>query len=180
MNLWLRARRRGTVAAGLLAAAVGLGGCASSFASVEEMEAIPGAKDVYPGSVVYESTARPPERNLMADNAGMLETAACTSASEAEVARWFEDRLEGAGWVTAPGDQAYWTATPSGGASAGSVDRVPTQWQRQDAELVLSLLPDDGMRWYGERHPERAAEAARAGCSLAYRTRLVMIGPHIP
>ena len=34
------------------------------------------------------------------------------------------------------------------------------------------------MRWYTEKHPDAAAAATRAGCSLHYRTRLSMIAFH--
>lgn len=155
MNLWPRARRRGTAAAALLGAAMALGGCGSSFASVDEMEAVPGARTVYPGSVVYEETALPPERNLWADNPGMLLTAACTAAGEAEVAAWLDHELTASGWAA----------------------ESRTQWRQGDSELVLSFLSDDGMRWYDDRHPELAGDTERAGCTLAYRMRLVMLAP---
>ena len=179
MERWRGASGRTAARAGvLLCAAVVLGGCASSFASVEQMQAIPGAGSVYPGSVVYDSSARPPERNLMADNSGELETVACTTASATEVAQWFDDQLEADGWTVAPGYQSYWTPPPSGGTASSVTARVPAQWQRQDAELVLTLLSDQEMRWYKQKHPDRAAAAARAGCSLDYQTRLTMTGFH--
>jgi hypothetical protein len=162
----------------LLCVAVALGGCASSFASVEQMQAIPGAGSVYPGSIVYDTSALPPERNLMADNPGQLLTVACTTASATELAQWFDDQLEQAGWTAAPGYQSSWTPPPSAGTASSVTVRVPTRWQRQDAELVLTLLSEQQMRWYEEKHPDRAAAAERAGCSVDYRTRLSMIAFH--
>ena len=162
----------------LLCAAVALVGCASSFASVEEMQAIPGATSVYPGSVVYDSSAQPPERNVMADNPGQLQTVACTTASVQELAQWFDDQLEADGWRVAPGYQAYWTPPPSETGASARAARVPTRWERQDAELELTTLSEREMRWYKDKHPDAAAEAARAGCTVDYRTRLSMIAFH--
>jgi hypothetical protein len=155
MDLWGRAGRRGAAVAGLLGAGLALGGCASSFASVDEMEAVPGARTVYPGSVVYEKTSLPPERNLWADNPGMLLTAACTAASRAEVVAWLDHELTSSGWTA----------------------ESAKQWRHGDTELVLSFLTDEGMRWYDGRHPELAGATEQAGCTLAYRVRLGMLAP---
>jgi hypothetical protein len=179
MNQWWGASGRAAVRAGvLLSAALVLGGSTSSFPSEEDMRAIPGAGSVYPGSVVYDSSASPPERNLMADNSGTLQTVACTTASARELAQWFDDRLEEVGWEVAPGYQAYWTPPPTGDGSSSLAARVPTDWERDDAELVLTVLSEQDLRWYRNKHPDAAAEAARAGCSTSYRTRLTMTGTH--
>jgi hypothetical protein len=179
MDRWRGASgRRAARAGALLCAAVVLGGCSSSFASVEQMQAIPGAGSVYPGSVVYDSSARPPERNLMADNPGQLQTVACTTASMQELAQWFDDQLEADGWKVAPGYQSYWTPPPSETGTSSRAPRVPTLWERQDAELELTTLSEREMRWYEDKHPDAAAAAARAGCTLDYRTRLSMIAFH--
>lgn len=168
--------RQAATAATLLGAALVLGGCTSSFPSVEDMRAIPGAGLVYPGSVVYDSSSSPPERNLMADNSGTLQTVACTTASVPELAQWFDDQLEAVGWKVAPGYQAYWTPPPTGVGSSSLAARVPTDWEREDAELVLTVLSDQDLRWYRNKHPDAAAAAARAGCSTSYRTLLSMTG----
>jgi hypothetical protein len=142
------------------------------------MRAIPGAGSVYPGSIVYDSSARPPERNLMADNSGELETVACTTASMSELAQWFDGELESQGWKVAPGYQSYWTPPPSGEGASSVADRVPTTWERQGAELVLVPLSEQTMRWFRTKHPVVAASAARAGCTVDYRTRLFMTAVH--
>lgn len=178
MNRWWGANGRPAALAGLVCAVVALGGCSSSFASVEQMQAIPGARSVYPGSVVFDSSAQPPDRNLMADNPGQLQTVACTTASLQDLAQWFDDQLEADGWRVAPGYQAFFTPPPTGRATSSLAPRVPTRWERQDAELELAPLSENAMRWYKEKHPDAAAAAVRAGCSLDYRTRLSMIAFH--
>jgi hypothetical protein len=180
MKPWRGTSGRAAGSTLLLGAALAVGGCSSSFPSVEEMQAIPGARSLYPGSVVYDSSARPPERNLMADNTGELQTVACTTASVPELAQWFDGQLEAAGWTVAPGYQSYWTPPPSGSGLSSVTARVPTEWRRNDAVLVLTPMSEDDLRWYRDKHPDAAAAAARVGCSTAYRTLLSMTGTGPP